>query len=575
MTAAAVTLVVATAHGGVSSAQTVRRTSIVPGSGPSVNWRVDESGAHREVALPPSAALLQAETLEDVKAALRPTASGSPGGQGNWSHAVTVPDLDGDGRRDVVLQRDNWPGNRFVAVRGRDGRHLWSYDVTIPEDSEDTYAEVSSLGGKAGGLLITSIAFHGSQGTDASWTSPFIQRFTVLERDGSVRWEREYRGAVNGTEAGMTIDGAPLVVGQAPIAGAGDDLVVSVLDIAETIAVGGGTARVEVIDGVTGDARVVAVTGDAATGSWPAVGVVGDLDGDKLGDIVTATSNDAGAQLVARRGVDGVPLWTKTVDGVPVLSIGPAGQTDDDKVADLLLYGFDFERWDDPVHVRLASGADGVVRWQRYSGGAGSVGDIGGDGRDDIVVLGLVDGRNFGLRYSAYTGSGKQLYSRSHTVAWPRRSMMAMASVETQIVGDVDKDGTVDFAHEIDMAGIAPAFEDHDRGVVRSATGLKAFEGPVGSPLLAPVNRRGTDLAQLRRADGGVAVTAQDGATGRTLWKRLVPIRDYRWGFAVGGDVTGDRRSEILVLAQTRKGTAAALVNGVTGAMLWRKTASG
>ena len=535
----------------------------------STRVRMTDAGTHREVTVPAEAALLQARTPAAVKAALQADVDVQSSEAERWSDATAVGDLDGDGLRDLVLQK-GFSASRFVGVSGKDGSRLWSYTMDPAAEEGWSFGAATRLHGSDGGVLIDTVNYGDEQETAATWSADMVRTFTALNKDGSVRWHKEYTGTITGSDVSITIVGLPMVAGLAPISGPGDDLAITTYDVVVTEAAAGAGA-VEVIDGTTGVSRPVAVAGGVEIDDYPAAGVVGDLDGDRLADVVTVSSGAGEVRIAAHAGVDGHPLWHNTFDGVAVSWVEAAGNTDADDTEDLLMQGIDWERWDNPFQTSLVSGVDGATRWQAYSEIATGVGDIGGEGRDDILMITMVDGRQWGVRYTALNGSGKRIYGVSHTVK-SGHSMITMLSIGLDMVGDVDDDGTTDFAHIITASGFRPRFSERDRGPVLSATGRKAFEGSAaGSALGASLDRHGVDFATVRRAKNQANITTRRGITGAAIWQKSLRIRGFRWGFVRGGDITGDRRSEVIVIAQASNGSTVAVLDGGSGRVLWRR----
>ena len=578
---AAIVISIMAVGGAVAMPTAAATTSFVAGSGMGVQAHVDRAGVvHRQVTVPAEAALLQARTPDAVKQALRADAAQfaaevAPPSSERWTDAMLVGDLDGDGLRDLLLQKQSWDSARFVAVSGQDNKRLWSYTMDVGADDAWGWGGAWPMQGRDAGILVLTEAYVNEQETDATWSFDTVRTFTALNEDGTVRWRKEYTGSVAGTEFTIVGAGFPMIAGIAPISGPGDDLAVGLYDFSfsETAV---GTARIEVIDGANGSVRPIAVAGSVPGEDWPAAGVVGDLDGDKLADIVTVSSAGGEVRAVAHNGTQGTPLWQNTYAGHPVMWVEGAGRTDGDAADDILFQAVDWERWDNFFQTTLASGADGTRRWQRYSEGATVVGDIGGEGRNDVVFTGIVDsGKEWGVSYSAMNGAGRRLYDRAYTVGAANRSMFGMLSIGLDMVGDVDQDGTLDFAHAVSVSAFRPRFHDTDRGVVLAKNGKKAFSGrAAGDALGASVDRRGADLVTVRYVDGKAAITARDGATGSTIWQASVRMDQFRMGYARGGDITGDRRAEVIVIAQMRRSSTIVVLDGASGDVLWRRDSS-
>ena len=275
---------------------------------------------------------------------------------------------------------------------------------------------------------------------------------------------------------------------------------------------------------------------------------------------------------MAYSGKTSAPLWHNGFSGHPVIYIESAGRTDGDGTDDLLYTGIDWEAWDHFIASTLASGADGEVRWKKMTDGAGPIGDINGDGRADVLLLyALFTDKVVGIRYAALSASGKAAYDRTYGVVPPRGSMM-VASIFLRNVGDVDDDGAVDFAHEVEAYGFSRsgAKSARERGVVLTGTGRKAFDGRAHEPLYGSVDGRGDDFVQLERADG-VRVIVRNGRTNAEMWRRRVALKGYRFGYPIAADLTGDGRAEVLLLAYRKSGPTLLVLDGTTHALRWRR----
>ena len=559
--------------GAVAQPQTVApAVRVVAGGRPQVtSATATPDGVHRVVALPVAAALRRATTADQVRAVMagaptsgEETVESEPQSFRAFDADVApVGDLDGDKRRDVVAARITQDGVRFLGLKGSTGVRLWRLDLAT---GPDVYPSVQPLRGRgSAGVLLVTRAFSDVADNEATWSATMTTTLHAVDPDGTVRWSRTYDGTLSASAAAFSATGLVDVVGVGPAVDRGDDVVVSVTDLAYSAGAGGKTT-VEVIQGATGHTASVAQA--SSTDDAPAAGLVGDLDGDGLRDVVVASSAATRVSLTAQRGVDGRPLWSQQFDSAPAVWLEAAGDTTGDGVGDVLVYGFDF--WaDQPIQATVVSGSDGAAQWSRQTGGAWAVGDIDRDGRADVLTVDDIwTLRALGYRYVAISGSGRRLWAKSYTVRTPSGGYFAMGGMG--LVGDVDRDRVADAGHEIELYG-ASGKKVVERGVVRSRTGVKAFSGAVGSPLHASLDRRGDDLISTRRAKGGTTrLVARDGRNGSALWRHSLSAKGVEFVWPRGADLTGDRRAEVVAMVFTRRGTKVRVLDA-SGRLLWRR----
>lgn len=556
----------------VGAAGDASQTVVVPGTSPGITIRKTDAGHERRVTVPGLAALRTATTPAQARAALVAhmqdvTASASGTASGTASAGIEdffpVGDLTGDRRRDLVLVRDASAGVRYTAVRGHDASRLWSVNVaTTPEH----FTRVQPLRGDAKGVLLMTVGFEESAESNAVWSFRLTTDLTAVAPDGAVRWTRAYEGTVTFTDAGLVVAGVAFPVGLGRVNGRGDDIVVRSENAAFSL-VGAAITRLEVVDGATGAVTAAVQT---AAPEEAGAGLVGDLDGDGLRDLVTTSSAGGAVTAVAYRGLDGRPLWRNSFDGAPVVFAESLGRADADRADDILFTGFDWEA-DRPIVVTAASGMDGTRRWQRHTEGALVMRDVSGDGLSDVLVLGAVfSSRRLGFRYRALTGAaGTTIYNRAYSVQTSRGSWFGSMSLGP--AGDVDADGNTDLAHEISVYGFGAGSRAEEGGVVLARNGQKAFSGKPGFPLGASLDGRGDDFVKLRRTDRGVRVVAVDGRTGTTLWRRDVALGRYRYAYASGADLTGDRRAEVLLFTAGRYGAVLRALDGASQRVRWAR----
>ena len=570
--ALAVGVVLAMASGVVPAAadSPVRGVSVVAGDALTTSISSTASGAQRTATLPGVAALQFATTPAQVRAALRQhfgslgaeSATSQPADRAALDGVFPVGDLDGDRRNDLVLSQYGAGATQFVAVAGDTGRRLWSVDGTAAERWMRDIHVVGLNAKGADGALLLAVTYEEIP-SDFLWTLKITVDMTSVAGDGTNRWSRSSSGLVSFSEMGILVGNLSYPAGVGPLNGADDDVLQRTDETAYSLTAGG-TSRLEVLDGETG--RVGAVLATASHDDAPASGLVGDLDGDGLSDIVTAASGGGRVLVVAHKGTDGRPLWRSELAHMPVYWIDSVGRTNRDPVDDLLLVGVDWEG-EQFFSFTVLSGADGAPGLHGAGDGLIPAGDISGDGLDDLLLLKVLFRSKLGVTYEAVTGAGKTVYRRTYALKVPKGS--SMASIGMWDVGDLDGDGSLDLAHDISVYGFSERTSAQERGVVLTRNGRKLYDKLVGQSLHASLDGRGDDAVRLRRLASGVEVTAYDGRTNDRLWQRAVGIPGYRGGFAMAADLTRDGRAELLLIGRRAGGAALKVIDGRTNAVRW------
>lgn len=295
-------------------------------------------------------------------------------GQRSLPSVMVTPDLDGDGRADLLATEPTATSSRLVAysIDGATATELASYDLAPGTE------------------------------TQAAWVTPPLTTsaatIAVSYSDGfMVIHDSMLRPAFGGGE----FEFATLRTGGYYAAGGWRDLsrtpVTAALEAAAPEAV------------LVGDARGALLRLDASEASWatgprvvwerlytstPSI-VNGLVDGSRA--IACFAVRDPGAEArehdLAVLTPDGAVRWSVAVDSSPLLDIVP-GNFDGDSVPDLVFH------WGEPsntlLRTRAVSGTDGSTLWEatplepgsgRQAAGI-SVGAFDGDGRDDVYFQG-------------------------------------------------------------------------------------------------------------------------------------------------------------------------------------------
>ncbi|PZG01514.1 S8 family serine peptidase [Micromonospora deserti] len=240
--------------------------------------------------------------------------------------------------------------------------------------------------------------------------------------------------------------------------------------------------------------------------------LLGDVDGDRRADLITFTRGGSADVYVARS--------TST-------SFGPS------------------ERW----HTAFAGGTQTPL-----------VGDFNGDGRDDIATLTREGSRDVYVALSdgsSFVGTG---------VRWHDDFA---GDDQVPLVGDVNGDGRDDIVgfRRFGFSDVTVALSTGSGFVAGPQRWLDYFLDPAVESTLVPVvgdfNGDGRDdVAAVNRATYGVAVGISDG-------RRFLPPTRWGWTFAGGitlpgaGDFDGDRRDDMVGFARGTSGEV--LVGRSTG----------
>lgn len=505
---------------------------------------------------------------------------------GSWASVTPVGDLDGDGVDDLVDYRvsaDVDPANagRQVTVtvhRGRDGKVLWQHVVTKGGLEQVRPTRLPS----GPGVLLVLVGAMGTIGTGES-TLVGDRELTALDRKGAVAWTTSLAGLSQRTgEAGAfarTYAAQPYVAAVGQYAkGPAEDVAVAVVDEVRTPAGAASRLTASIVDGATGASRVAATVVEP-TAALRLVGLP-DLDRDGLADLGVARVHDGVASLAAHATRDGAELWrspTMPVGGVLAVS---AGDTDGDRVPDVLVSPADTHleyQYSSPMpgaHT-LLDGRTGRRRWARVATSAHAVGDVGRNGRSDVVLLEDAEPTEAVVTAYALDGAGRRLWHVRRSL--PRASSeRALPFKSLAIAGDVDADGVLDVAYRLEVAPVSgPARVDS--GVVSGRTGRRSSRGSAaGSTLARSVDGRGADFVQVDRVGGLLVTTVTRGDTGALLWRTSVRLPG---GFGadsghstVPGRLGRDGCGDVVVTADDGSQAVSVAFSGADGVPLWSLT---
>ena len=297
------------------------------------------------------------------------------------------------------------------------------------------------------------------------------------------------------------------------------------------------------------------VTGTAGT-NISAFGA-GDLDGDKNEDVLVLISTSETETVIAKRGSDGKHIWTELVSGTVPTLIVSAGDLGEDETGDVLVMmttsELDMTTFTTNTAARLIAkrGCDGEPLWEEHVNGTGwippsalLVGDLDGDGKDDVLVQ----------------MSTTELDMASDTLT-TTATVIAKRGCNGEQLWNDSVSGTVRAYISASRAGDLDGDEMDDVLVQMSTTELDMASGNI--------TMRAT-------------VIAKRGCNGEPLWEE--PVDGFGWALPAG-DLDGDGMDDVLVqISSTERDTASGTSTttatviakrGYDGEQLWEEPVTG
>jgi hypothetical protein len=495
-----------------------------------------------------------------------------------------VGDLDGDGRSDALFVNVIDNAMTVHALRGDDGHVLWSR----VDPADDGYAYPAAVG--AGGDPGVIMAKY------RTWSvlsqSVTTLQVVALSGTGQVVWESTRTGICAGALAlvagGGRCQGLPYLAGflhanPSPAT----DVLVGLRDVTYTMICPVFACYVTFVDTVTG--QIVRGTDGSAGAQATTVGFPNhsvsalpgpDVNGDGLDDFVLEEGNPfgiSGSRVAAYDGSDGDSLWETTDLAAGGFAVLDGGRVTGSPGHDLVVSSRGFVDTELNPLAHLLRATDGGVVWSKAVGLPNRLGDLDGDGKDEIGFATFEatpctvencppdDQSYVGVRFEAINDAGSDVYS----VSYRATGSMQHRTVYVTAGGDVEPDGVPDATYRI--TGGSSVL---DGGVVSGRTGEKLWSGDPGYPVAAPVDGSGDDLVSATGGFGSPSVyTAQDGLTGAAIWLQSLGPTFTRPGVTQAADLDGDGRADVIVSLDV--GTfdwvqpKAWVLRGTDGTVLW------
>ena len=355
------------------------------------------------------------------------------------------------------------------------------------------------------------------------------------------------------------------------------------------------------------------VTGTAGT-NISAFGA-GDLDGDKNEDVLVLISTSETETVIAKRGSDGKPIWNESASGTAPNLIVSAGDLGEDETGDALVMmttsELDMSTFTTNTAAKLIAkrGCDGEALWEEHVNTSGwsppsalIVGDLDGDGKDDVLVQMSTTEFDMALGTITTTATviakrgcnGEQLWndSVSGTVG---------AFISAYPAGDLDGDEMDDVLVQMSTTEF-----DMTSGTTSMRTTVMAKRGRDGEALWEePLDGFGWALSvgdldgdgkadvllvQMSTTEHDTAsgtstttatVIAKRGYDGEQLWEEQVTGTELFLFALPAGDLDGDDQADVLVQIwgyneTTRDKTATVIAKrGYNGEHLWEESVTG
>jgi hypothetical protein len=469
---------------------------------------------------------------------------------------LTVPDIDGDHKPDVLVASANGKNSTvtssITARRGVDGKQIWrkTFDTLV-------FPVPAKVGPKAvQGFYLLS---YGAVDAVAGWESTLT--VTATDAKTTPLWTKTYDGVGASAILADAYAAFPQVSSVARITpdAAEDLLVVKAVDEYDVMSEEH-AATAEVVSGADGSTGASIGPVVLQSGYSPPV-AIDDITGDRLADVfigeLNPQSSDQTAQLDTYRGTDGTRVWSVTDDYFEVWPYSVPDMTGDHR-ADLLVTP--------PMGgSRLLNGATGKTVWTRSEDIAWPVGDTNRDGRGELLMQGYGgDKESQKLTLAVVGGSNKPTWTRTVSMSHSGARLRAYP------VGDLQADGVQDVLVAADFANKAGEGQHHY--ILDGRTGGLLLDGlpKTEEGAYAAIDGHGDDLIDAALVRDRPVITARRGENHRALWAwtgRAGTDPPY----AFGAELTGDRHADVVLLdGDFERDMTISVLDGATGRLRWR-----
>ena len=377
---------------------------------------------------------------------------------GGAAGAYAVPDMDGDGKPDVLVHTTKYYSStntrtaKVIAKRGTDGNHLWEESVSATGDFSCDILPLSAGDLDGDGLGDVIVCQHERD------TATFVTTWKVIAKkgkDGTHLWEE-------------SISGIASYMWAAPVGDLDGDGLYDVVVFHWELDVAAGTTT----------ATAIAKKGKVGTHLWEesvsapqcAIQPIAalDLDGDGLNDIIVKqweynpATDIRTAKVIAKKGNNGTHLWEESVSASGGLSceMWAVGATDldGDGLNDVTVWQY---KYDAPTDIGTAKviakkGKVWTHLWEESVSATGKcncymsavcAGNLDGDGLGDVIVLQWKYDESTNIRTAKVIAkkgnNGHHLWEESVSATGKQYNCSIAASF---CAGDLDGDGLVDVA---------------------------------------------------------------------------------------------------------------------------------
>jgi hypothetical protein len=513
-----------------------------------------------------------------------------------------VGDLNGNGSQDIIESEVtfsfDFSGQSLTAGEeahtilrareGKTGKKLWKR-----EWDDWVFPAGLRLGEKGDdGVLVVGglFSFFSTSPADGALT------LDALSGGGKELWRKSYPSLSQDSIVTYVYQDFPLTLQRYDgYAGKAEDLILGLATFTGGLLSSTTATRVVTIDGRDGS-DFAHPTVEIGLEFMPIPSAVADIDGDGFDDYAIANGvgidldesqgvPTSGGTLYVRNGRTGLNIWTES--GLPLYEWAfpvELPQTVMSRVPDVGLVGAS-EPNGRRYKVHLFDGASGVKLWSRLGEDLFSVGDVDGDGPQDLFIESgrfYAEATRLELQRTVVRGNSEVLYKRK--VSWdfealpcPRRLCFSGGFSGSYRGGDVHPDRLEESLVSM-WAYQDPTFEGSRFYVLDSRDGRTLFQSDKHVyAAFGSIDGVGSDLFEGDGGQGWTTLRALTGERGEELLALRYEIDsqllDRSWySYAQAADITPSSCSEFLFDANgPRNTTYYSVIDGGTGQELWSR----